>query len=74
MCEDICFWPTGQIQLGARRQEIKTGLRYLGPVFAGQKHIEFFLELVQELDIRRGIVKQSFVQLRSPPITMLQVL
>ena len=68
MCEDVDLFPAGQIQFGARREKVKTGLRQLSAVFAGKHGIERGLQGMQMGDIGGGVSELLFRELRRPPI------
>src|SRR5258707_301684 len=68
MREDIHLGPAGEIELGARGQEVETGLRQSRAAFARQHDVELFLQFMQIGDVVRRISKLAFRQIRRAPI------
>ena len=71
MAENVDFRPTGKVKPGTGRQEIETGLRDLGPAFAGQERIKRLFQAMQVKHIRGGIGFLRFGQIGRPPIRCL---
>src|SRR5271168_4626772 len=55
MGEDVDLLPAGDVQGGARRQELETGLRKLHAPLAFEHRVESRLYLMKALDIRGGV-------------------
>src|ERR1700761_6915649 len=56
MGEDVDLGPAGEIQLGARGEEVEAGLRDLHPALADQPRVELLLHLMEEADVGSGII------------------
>jgi len=72
--KNILFRPTGDIEQGARRQEIETGLSKRCAIFAIQALVQLLLELVKVADVACSIFALGFAELIRSPVASLLLL